>query len=318
MKLYKAFTLIELLVVIAIIAILAAILFPVFAQAKVAAKKTVALSNVKQMATAAAIYTTDSDDVFPMAFSRRASGTWRYATVHPVPTGTITAGGWNATDINEQVKCMWANSIQPYVKSLGMYEMPGQNNVAIGGDTYDPAIAPARVGLSFNGLLHTLSATSIEQPSVVVTFWPGTGTTSLKGRGSANPSLYCDSPLDLPCQFNPSGPPQSDRPVNRSQSRFFGFGNYDPSNNMWLYTKGDVMARADTSAKYQKVGTVIDDPSGPNPGADPFTDPYVLVDSTKSPIGSNWFYQTCINGNTPDLVGGNLSYICFFRPDRTK
>ena len=50
-----AFTLIELLVVIAIIAILAAILFPVFAQAKVAAKKTVDLSNVKQLALGVAM-----------------------------------------------------------------------------------------------------------------------------------------------------------------------------------------------------------------------------------------------------------------------
>ena len=61
----KAFTLIELLVVIAIIAILAAILFPVFAQAKAAAKKTVALSNVKQIGTSMAIYTGDSDDMYP-------------------------------------------------------------------------------------------------------------------------------------------------------------------------------------------------------------------------------------------------------------
>ena len=60
----KAFTLIELLVVIAIIAILAAILFPVFAQAKAAAKKTAALSNVKQNATAVLLYNNDSDDTF--------------------------------------------------------------------------------------------------------------------------------------------------------------------------------------------------------------------------------------------------------------
>lgn len=60
----QAFTLIELLVVIAIIAILAAILFPVFAQAKLAAKKIQGLSQAKQIGTATQIYIADYDDVF--------------------------------------------------------------------------------------------------------------------------------------------------------------------------------------------------------------------------------------------------------------
>gem|GEM_PF-2345536 len=58
----RGFTLIELLVVIAIIAILAAILFPVFARAKEAAKKTADLSNIKQIGTALQIYAADWDD----------------------------------------------------------------------------------------------------------------------------------------------------------------------------------------------------------------------------------------------------------------
>ena len=58
----KAFTLIELLVVIAIIAILAAILFPVFAQAKAAAKKTADLSNHKQIIAGIMLYAGDNDD----------------------------------------------------------------------------------------------------------------------------------------------------------------------------------------------------------------------------------------------------------------
>src|SRR5579862_2989762 len=58
----RAFTLIELLVVIAIIAILAAILFPVFAQAKLSAKQIVCLSNMKQIGLASMMYLADNDD----------------------------------------------------------------------------------------------------------------------------------------------------------------------------------------------------------------------------------------------------------------
>lgn len=61
----RGFTLIELLVVIAIIAILAAILFPVFARARDAARKASCLSNMKQIGTAAMMYTQDYDETFP-------------------------------------------------------------------------------------------------------------------------------------------------------------------------------------------------------------------------------------------------------------
>lgn len=65
----RAFTLIELLVVIAIIAILAAILFPVFASAKEAAKKTSCISNMRQHVQATMLYSGDSDDMNPMGIS---------------------------------------------------------------------------------------------------------------------------------------------------------------------------------------------------------------------------------------------------------
>src|SRR5437868_5451911 len=63
----SGFTLIELLVVIAIIAILAAILFPVFAQAREAARKTACLSNLKQLGLGWIMYAQDYDETYPLA-----------------------------------------------------------------------------------------------------------------------------------------------------------------------------------------------------------------------------------------------------------
>lgn len=98
MKRIKAFTLIELLVVIAIIAILAAILFPVFAQAKEAAKKTQCLSNVKQITLGMMLYVGDYDDVLP----RSAYWDW-----DPVAGWATAAGGMHE----------WSQVILPYIKN---------------------------------------------------------------------------------------------------------------------------------------------------------------------------------------------------------
>jgi prepilin-type N-terminal cleavage/methylation domain-containing protein/prepilin-type processing-associated H-X9-DG protein len=79
----RAFTLIELLVVIAIIAILAAILFPVFAQAREKARQTSCLSNVKQITLAMNMYAQDADETYPPARyygfpPNREAFTWDY------------------------------------------------------------------------------------------------------------------------------------------------------------------------------------------------------------------------------------------------
>src|SRR6202789_643638 len=87
-----AFTLIELLVVIAIIAILAAILFPVFAQAKAAAKKTADLSNVKEMGTAAAMYSNDFDDLNPQQCGK-IYGQWGVGYGSFIPAKIYPYGG---------------------------------------------------------------------------------------------------------------------------------------------------------------------------------------------------------------------------------
>lgn len=70
----KAFTLIELLVVIAIIAILAAILFPVFAQAREKAREATCASNLKQIGIAMTMYVQDFDEQFPTSWAKGFPG----------------------------------------------------------------------------------------------------------------------------------------------------------------------------------------------------------------------------------------------------
>lgn len=86
----RAFTLIELLVVIAIIAILAAILFPVFAQAKDSAKDTQNLSAHKQIGLSVLMYANDNEDQFPLSMLSSAT---------------------------DPIDLAWQDNCQPYIKS---------------------------------------------------------------------------------------------------------------------------------------------------------------------------------------------------------
>jgi prepilin-type N-terminal cleavage/methylation domain-containing protein len=112
----RAFTLIELLVVIAIIAILAAILFPVFAQAKLAAKGAASLSNVKQITLAEIMYQNDYDDDFVISANDQCESQC------PSTVATIESGICFGSTVTAQ---NWSLAIEPYIKTLGIYVDPG-------------------------------------------------------------------------------------------------------------------------------------------------------------------------------------------------
>ncbi len=122
----KAFTLIELLVVIAIIAILAAILFPVFAQAKAAAKGTACLSNMKQLGTSFQMYLSDADGVYPAPYGNRFPTNGWVLSGNTPNVGTTSPACAMADDLSDlcSVADPTRGSLFPYVKNEGIYKCP--------------------------------------------------------------------------------------------------------------------------------------------------------------------------------------------------
>ncbi len=117
----RGFTLIELLVVIAIIAILAAILFPVFAQAREKARQTSCSSNLKQIGTAIQMYVQDYDEMMPY----------------------LAYNGGNTLGIH------WFDSTMPYIKNEQVWRCPSANPAARGAGLWNPSATFVRRNVDY-------------------------------------------------------------------------------------------------------------------------------------------------------------------------
>lgn len=308
----NAFTLIELLVVIAIIAILAAILFPVFAQAKVGANKAKTITQFKQIGTSAAIYLSDYDDTMPLAMSfNSAAGAWRAFSNTAVPNGWTSSDNRHIEPRKSEEGSMVLNALQPYIKNLQIYEAAGLPKTNSGW-TVAPGGQPsgANINISFNGLLHSYSATSITDVSRLPLFWSGHFKQNVNGRAISQPGLWCDRPNNPQCRFNPSGPPQSPATFPQRGDNLFTVVS-TANMSVFLYGKSMPFVSADTSARVLNLTA----PTDPNHSQNINTSPFSAYRSPGSgvPEGVPYWVTECVADGA--AFGSMTSYIGFFRPD---
>jgi prepilin-type N-terminal cleavage/methylation domain-containing protein/prepilin-type processing-associated H-X9-DG protein len=181
-RLRSGFTLIELLVVIAIIAIMAAILFPVFAQAREKARQTTCQSNMKNLLTGTLMYLQDYDEVWPITVPFDASGNQASLWV---------VGGNNSAPLT---RSYWANAIQPYVKNWGVYACPSAaQEFRLAG--VPPESEDKRVVIMLNGYLNVWPQAATVSPTATIAFSEGWGKQALVGAAGEFPRAW---PLEGP------------------------------------------------------------------------------------------------------------------------
>jgi len=302
----NAFTLIELLVVIAIIAILAAILFPVFAQARESAFKAANLSNVKQLGTSFNIYMADNDDMTPIANpcnGRFANGLFGWGMFpNPDPTQPNQIAHQNG----------WFAQVYPYVKNLGiMANGNAQHEFIVWSAVADQPGKNLKANLTYNGYLSSISSSSVQASSAVPLVWQGLGIINY------TEGAYSIAPIARPITGTPVA--SLTNPLVRFERSGANcttgwFGNWGQwHRSYFVHGKGFVAARMDSSAKlYQSVGGPENSPFR-TLTSDPGRWPGTLEKSAE--VGES---GTSFGNLDPTDGPAGCTYLSFFSPQRER
>jgi prepilin-type N-terminal cleavage/methylation domain-containing protein/prepilin-type processing-associated H-X9-DG protein len=233
----KAFTLIELLVVIAIIAILAAILFPVFAQAREKARQTSCLSNLKQLTNASMMYTQDYDETWPLTTQISGSYIW-----------TVPLDGDSQEDINHE-KSLWAVSLNTYIKSNGVFVCPSASDLWPDGQTpplSDTDSKGFHLSYLINGYLNEWPTAMSPAPSSVIAFSEATGKQYMNAWIAPFPLPLNVGAAEMKV-FNPGDGVTCDGTVASSYS----FTSISQASTWFVHGKGQNYAYMDGHVKWQ-------------------------------------------------------------------
>jgi prepilin-type N-terminal cleavage/methylation domain-containing protein/prepilin-type processing-associated H-X9-DG protein len=217
----RGFTLIELLVVIAIIAILAAILFPVFARARENARRASCQSNLKQIGLGIMQYTQDYDETLP------------YATM-----GGVSPSGQFASDAR-----LWADVLQPYIRSLQVFRCPSNTGSNSPGT---PTPASATLHMSYGAASNVLGAGT----AWAFTYYSGAGAPSTLASFTSVADTFMVGEIQSPVATSYAYFVDNSCATYNSCA---GRNHFDGSN--WLYADGHVKYMIATQANATINGT---------------------------------------------------------------